>query len=224
VDTFLAVTEIDAANVEAGLEKARDQLRKFSFKEIRDEAVRKGAAEASERWKALLAGTIDQDLEALRRTPYAWRRLVGEIAIARGTHGFELFLCPISRTKAAVSVAFFESLHEAVYSFKPSYEKEIDVEVKEDFASLFVVLTRSFSAGAFALRRMEEMTDLVEPVTEAEIRDWLVSPTPELVSRLRIMLAGVRLGTVGRPQIEKAWASGKVIDNVHDFLIFDRLQ
>jgi hypothetical protein len=221
MDTCLILTHIDPKAVDAGFKKAREYLLRFSFLEDQSEAYKRSIYNASQRWNEFLKAGLCEDLAALLNRPYQWLSLAGKFVIDNNDHGIEFFLYPILGTKATVSVCFSESVYEAVYSFKPSYEQEIDLNVKQDILGLFLLMARSFSPSAFALRPVISDEDLISSISDTDIKEWLIAPTEESLRHWRFLLVGIRTGMVERQQVEKKWPPKRVMQSSAGYLIYD---
>jgi hypothetical protein len=227
MDTCLILIEQNPVTVEAGFKKAREYLRRFSFTENRysseDQIVeyKRTIARSAQNWSEFLKSGFHADMAALADRPYQWLRLAGDIEIEDNHHIIELFLYPISSTKAGVSIAFSSSVYDAIYSSKPSIEKIVDLNVKQDFVSFLLLIARSFSASGFALKPLTDTEDLVLLLRVADIQEWLTAPTKESIRRWGFLLVGIRTGIVERQQVEKAWTAERVKQSGAGFLIHD---
>ena len=167
------------------------------------------------------SSTDEPDLERIRQRPYQWQRLGGTIDMARDRHGIELLVYPISANRAAAALMFADSLYHAIYSYKPSFEGEIDVDVKQGVVGLSLVMARCFRVGAFALRRLSDVEDVAVPVFERDIAQWLVDPTSKTIARWGFMIAGIHLDAVERKDVERNWPASRLRQLGHDFLVYD---
>lgn len=227
MDTCLILAEINPETVEVGFKKAEEYLRRFSFTENRysseDQIVEyKRTIERSvKNWSEFLKSGFSADLAALAVRPYQWLRLAGDIKIEDDRHFIELFLYPISGTKAGVSIAFSSSVYDAIYGSRSSMENIINLNVKQDFVSFLLLIAMSFSANAFALKPLTDAEDVVIPLCVADIQEWLITPTAGSIRRWGFLLVGIQTGILERQQVEKKWSAERVMQSSTGFLIYD---
>lgn len=229
METCLVLTELDITSSEAGLKKAREYLRQFYLRENRysskDQIVayKQSIANAEENWRRFKETVFDPSIVAMAREPYKWLRFAGDIEIENSLHSIQVFLYPVSETKSAVSITFNKSIYDAIYSFKPYSEEVIDLNVKQDFIALLLLLVTSFSPTAFALKRLESQEDLVLYLKPADIYDWLVAPTRDSIRRWQFQFVGIRAEMVDRQLVEKKWSTEGIFESSSGYLILDRI-
>jgi len=227
MDTCLILTELDPVTFEAGFEKAKECLRRFSFTENRysseDQIIeyKRTTARSVKNWNEFLKSGFQSDIAALTDRPHQWLRLSGDIEIEDNHHIIELFLYPISSTKAGVSITFSSSLYSALYSSKPSIEHEIDLNVKQDFLSFLLLIAMSFSASGFVLKPLTDTEDIVLPLSVADIQEWLTAPTENSIRRWGFLIVGIQTGIVKQQQVVKTWTAARVIQSGAGFLVHD---
>jgi hypothetical protein len=224
MDTCLVLTEIDLAGGEDGLRKAKQFLRRFSFTEQQNEAYRETIGSNAQHWSEFLqtAGTRE-DLSGSLNEPFRWLRLAGGIEIEETDHSIQLFLYPVSRTSAAVSVLFSSTVYGAIYSFRPSYEGIINTGLKQDLVSLLLLLAVSFSTPALGLYPLTNAEDLIAPLRLSDIRDWLTAPTPDAIRRWPFLIVGIRSEIVDRRQAEKQWPAERLVQSGSGFVVYDAI-
>lgn len=229
MDTCFVLSELESASSEAKLKKVRGYFQQFSLTECPYSSgdqiakYKKTLANAEQNWREFLEAGFSESMAKLARKPYEWLRFAGEIEILKEHHLIELFLYPVSGNKAAVSVTFDSSVYDAMYSFKSYLEEEIDLKVKQDFVALLLLIATGFSASAFALKRLEDVEDLVSHVKVADIHDWLVAPTIESMRRWQFQFVGIRADMVDRRQVEKKWSATSLRETNSGYLIYDRI-
>jgi len=227
MDTCLILTELDPAVCDAGLKKVKGYLQGYSFSEYRDAseadmlAYQRGTSIAEGNWREFVKYGFSDFLAALPY--YAWRRMAGEIEIENRYHDVELYLYPVSASKAAVSVVFGSRIYEAIYSFRPTYEHEVDLNVKQDFVALLLLIASSFSPSGFALKMFAGVEDFTLHLKVEDVRDWLVAPTPESIRRWRFLFVGIRATLVQRQQVEEKWAPERLYETSYGYFVNDRI-
>jgi hypothetical protein len=221
VDTCLNVSAFDLASADAGFKKAREYLRRFSLRENPSDEYKQVVDNSAQNWAEFLKTGLSKELAELLNRPYQWLRVQGEIEIESHHHGIELFTFPISQNKAGLSIALSSSVYDAIYSFKPPFEQAIDVNVKQDIITLVLLIASSFSVGAFLLRPVADVEDLVFPLKFADVQEWLVSPSPDVVRRWANLLVGIRAEFIERTKVEKKWPVEHLMESSTGFLILD---
>lgn len=225
MDTCLLLTQLSTVDAEYGLKKARECLERFSFTEHRysSEAAiinyKKMIFRAEQHWKNFLENGLQADLATVIDRPHLWVRLEGEITIEDEYYSVELFLYPISNTKAGVSVVMESSIFDAIQRFNNSTEVSTDTNIKEDFINFLIGMAASFSARGFVLRMLTDARDMFLPLTEEDIQEWLTSPTRETMSKWLILLAGIRIGAINRNKV--IWK--QVAESPYGYLFHDGL-
>jgi hypothetical protein len=223
MDTCATITEVDRLSSEGGLKKARNDLRRFAFVEMKKDGYKKTVAASAQKWTDLLKVKLPKDLSELIKDPYEWLRLAGGIELGDEQHGIELFLYPLSDTKAAVSIGFDSTVYDALYILDAAGESIININVKQDLLALLLLLTTSFSAGALSFMALASADGLVRQLSVADILDWLVKPTHDAIRRLPFLVAGTRAELVKREQVEKKWPAERLVESTTGFLLFDGL-
>lgn len=221
METYLILTDLDSASVEANAQKAREYLSRFGFTEDTSSEYKQTMETARLHFAEFLRAGMQEELLALMSRPYQWLRLAGTILIRGDTYGLELFTYPLNETKSAVSIAFPSTLYDAIYSFEPSYESKIDLRVIRDLLALFVTMATGFSAAAFALRQLTAVEELLTPVTAKDILDWLIVPTRELATHWKFLLVGIQSGMVDRQQVARVRPAERISESGSGFLIYD---
>jgi hypothetical protein len=229
METCLVLTELDLKSIQAGLKKATEYLGQFAFMEnrysSRDQilAYKRTIAKTEENWRKFVETGLTPSIVAGARNPYEWLRFSGDIEIEHKRVLIEFFLYPISETKAGVSVSFDSSIYDAIHSFKPYSEEVIDLNVKQDFIALLLLIVTSFAPTAFALKKLEGMEDLVLHLKPEDIYDWLVAPTKDSIRRWKFQLVGIRAEMVDRQLVERKWSANGMFESSSGYLILDRI-
>lgn len=226
MDTCLVLTEVDRESCEAGLKKVRKYLQQYSFTEFRYSnedgirAYKKAMASNEKNWTEYMrTGSIAPASGST--SPYTWMRFSGLYMIGGNEHSIELFLYPVSQTRAVVAVGFGSSIFDAIYSYQSPLDGVIDLNVKEDFIALLLLIVTAFSPEAFALKTLMGEEDYALHLKAADIRDWLVAATPESIRRWRFQLVGIRAQTVDRGQIERRRSTERLTQTSSGYLIYE---
>lgn len=221
MDICLVLAELDPKAIENGLKRAKEYLFRFSFIEDESEEYKSTISVAAQHWKEFAKTGFQGNLSMLARQPYQWMRLAGEIEIEDNNYGVELFLYPISGTVACVTISFSSTLYDAMYSFKPSYLKEVDLNVKADVMGLLHLLVISFSAKAFALRQLTSVEELVLPVRASDIMEWLIAPNEDLIRLWKFKLVGIQSALVELHKVTDKWPTERLGESSYGYLIYD---
>jgi hypothetical protein len=166
---------------------------------------------------------LTPSIMAMTKEPYKWLRHAGEIQIENDHHLIEVFLYPISASKAGLSATFASSIYDAIHSFRPYSEEVIDVNVKQGFIALLLLIVASFSPLGFALKRLDGLEDLVLHLKTADIYDWLVAPTRDSVRRWQFQFVGIRAEMVDRQLVERKWSPDGIFESRTGHLIRDQI-
>ncbi|NKI95265.1 hypothetical protein [Rhizobacter sp. SG703] len=227
MDTCLLTTGIPAANCDAAFARLRTYLAQYGFKERRyasDEefdAYRHSLAECEARWQAFLESGMTTDVTESMQEPYQWLRAAGDIDIEGRLHLVDLFVHPTGPREAALSVLFDASIWDALHSDRDYVDKIIDDAVKKDFVAFLLLAVESFAPAAFGLKRLDDVPDLTRPPASADVVEWLVAPTFDVIRRWNFQLAGVRHETVQRREVEAKRWSGRLFETSSGYLVLD---
>ncbi len=228
MDTCLVLTAIDVASCESGLLKAREYLERFSFAESRyddrdfQRDYEKTTAAARENWEAFTSEGFSA-VAASATSPHAWLRLTGELEIADRAHAIEFFAYPIAQGRAGISVTFGGSIYDAIYSHRSPLDEVIDEEARQDFMALLHLLASAFSPEGYALKKLLGDEDLGLHLHTADLRDYLVAPTPASIRKWQFKLVAVRNPTVQRQRVETVWGPENVRATNSGYLFYESI-
>ena len=226
MDTCLVLTEVDRESCDAGLKKVRTYLEQYSFTECRYStedgirAYKDAMASNAENWTEYMR-TGSTAPASGSSSPYTWMRFSGLYMIDGNEHSIEFFLYPVSQMNAAVAVGFGSSIFDAIYSYQSPLDGAIDLDVKEDFIALLLLIVTAFLPEAFALKTLMGEEDFALHLKTADVRDWLVAPNPELTRRWMFKLVGIRAQSVDRGQIERRRSKKRLTQTSSGYLIYE---
>lgn len=109
---------------------------------------------------------------------------------------------PTGPREAALSVLFDSSIWDALHSDRNYIDKIIDDAVRKDFVAFLLLAVESFAPDAFGLKRLNDVSDLTRPLTCADVIEWLVAPTFDVLRRWHFHLVGIRHEAVQRREAE----------------------
>jgi hypothetical protein len=227
MDTCLLTTGIPKTSCDAAFARLRTYLTQYGFKERREasdeeiDAYRDSLADCETRWQAFVESGLTDDVTESMRQPYRWFRAGGDIDIDGRLHVVHLFVHPTGPHEAALSVLFDASIWDALHSHRDHVDKAIDDAVKKDFVAFLLLAVESFAPAAFGLRRVNDVADLTSPLTSADVVEWLLAPTFDVIRRWPFQLAGVRHGAVQRRDVEAQRSSGRLIETTSGYLVLD---
>lgn len=194
MDTCLLTSAVPISECAAALDRMRACLQQHRFSEGRYfspdelEAYRGRLADVERRWAAFARAGWSDAIAAERRRPYQWQRAGGDVELAGRRHIVHVFLCPAAEGEAALSILFDASVWRALRSD----DGAIDEAVRADLLALIHGVVDSFAPAAFGVLRVDDPTDLARLLTAADVRDWLLVPSLDIVRAWPLALAGLR--------------------------------
>jgi hypothetical protein len=230
MNTCLLTAGIPATSCDAAFVRLRDFLSQYKFNEYcyftSEEELddyRDSLVECEVRWQTFLeSGLIDSVRESMQ-DPYQWLRASGDIEIEGRLHIVSLFVHPTGPREAALSVLFNSSVWNALHSDRKFSDKIIDNAVKNDFVAFLLLCVESFAPAAFGLRRIDDVTDLTRPLNSADVVEWLVAPTLDVIRRWQFHFAGVRREAVQRREVEAQRPNARLFETTSGYLVIDRI-
>ena len=227
MDTCLLTTGIPATHCDAAFARLRAYLVQYGFKERREasdeeiDAYRESLANCEARWQEFVESGLTIDVTQSMRQPYRWFRAGGDIDIEGRLHVVHLFVHPTGPREAALSVLFDASIWDALHSDRDYSDEIIDHAVKKDFVAFLLLAVESFAPTAFGLKRVNDVSDLTSPLTSADVVEWLLAPTFDVIRRWPFELAGVRHEAVQRREVMAQRSSGRLIETTSGYLVLD---
>lgn len=208
--------------------KARKFLEQFSFHESRydDENFQRDyeatKAEAEKNWNDFMEKGFSA-VSRLASSPYAWLRFTGEVEIADRAHAVELFTYPIDGGRAGISIMFGESVYDAIYSHRSPLERVIDEDARRDFIALLHLFASAFAPEGYALKKLLGDEDLVLHLRTADLRDYLLAPTPVSIRKWQFKLIAVRMQVIDRKQVESVWLPVNIRSTSSGYLFYESI-
>jgi hypothetical protein len=217
MDTCLVVTPLTIERADTFVEEAKVRLMGgFGFEEYMNESLQNTTRAAQERFHVYSEVELSE-----RETPYNWLRSSGAITIGKAKHDLKIFVYPISKTEAAASFCFSNSLFDALFGTHTPFGEFVEEDVKRLLLSLCSEMVDVSGAEAFAYGWIRSDEDMIPLTRTDDLKRWLENPDRALIAKNPYFLVGIRSELVDRRRAEHCWPAKKVKLSTSGFLLLD---